>query len=111
MRKIPIDEIKTNGDTPTPRFGHTFTPVSKNKAVLFGGAVSLAGNHQNNAGKFIITNETFVFDFQTNVWKKLNFRNGFVPTERAAHSAAMVGDMQMVVYGGAASGSQGLLKD
>jgi hypothetical protein len=34
-----------------------------------------------------------------------------VPAERAAHAAAPVGDMQMVIYGGAASGSQGLLKD
>lgn len=36
---------------------------------------------------------------------------GFVPSERAAHAAAAVGDMQMVIYGGAASGTQGLLKD
>ena len=45
------------------------------------------------------------------MWKKLNFYNNFVPSERAAHAAAMVGEMQMVIYGGAASGSQGLLKD
>lgn len=32
-----------NGDIPSPRFGHTFTMVSKTKAVLFGGAVSVAG--------------------------------------------------------------------
>jgi hypothetical protein len=62
-------------------------------------------------GRFIITNETFLYDFQTSIWKKLNFYNNFVPAERAAHAAATVGDMQMVIYGGAASGSQGLLKD
>lgn len=45
------------------------------------------------------------------MWKKLNFHGNFVPAERAAHSAAAVADMQMVVYGGAASGTQGFLKD
>ncbi len=44
-------------------------------------------------------------------WKKLNFKQGFVPSERAAHTAVKVSDMQMIIYGGAASGSQGLLKD
>lgn len=66
-------------------------------------------NH--NSGKYIITNETFLYDFQTSVWKKLSFYNNFFPSERAAHAAAAVGEMQMVIYGGAASGSQGLLKD
>lgn len=65
----------------------------------------------NNTGKFVITNETFIYDFLTCVWKKLNFYNNFVPCERAAHASCSVGEMQMVVYGGAASGSQGLLKD
>jgi hypothetical protein len=32
-----------SGDIPPPRFGHSFTMVSKTKAVLFGGAVSVAG--------------------------------------------------------------------
>ena len=42
---------------------------------------------------------------------ELHFHNSFVPSERAAHAATPVSEMQMVVYGGAASGSQGLLKD
>lgn len=43
MRKLPNEKVKTNGETPSPRFGHTFTMVSKTKGVLFGGAVSMAG--------------------------------------------------------------------
>ncbi len=43
MRKTPVEKIKMTGDIPSPRFGHSFTMVSKTKAVLFGGAVSLAG--------------------------------------------------------------------
>jgi hypothetical protein len=36
------------GDIPSPRFGHTFTMISKTKAVLFGGAISVAGIKYNN---------------------------------------------------------------
>lgn len=43
MKKIPCEKIKMSGDIPPPRFGHSFTMVSKTKAVLFGGAVSAAG--------------------------------------------------------------------
>lgn len=46
------------------------------------------------------------------MWKKLTFPNqAVIPCERAAHAAATVSDMQMVVYGGAASGSQNFLRD
>ena len=44
MRKLPSEKVRTNGETPSPRFGHTFTMVSKTKGVLFGRAVSMAGN-------------------------------------------------------------------
>ena len=105
MRKLQMEKIKMNGDVPSPRFGHSFTMVSKHKAVLFGGPVSVAG-------KFVITNETYLYDFTNNNWKKLKFSSqGIVPCERAAHAATMIGDMQMVVYGGAASGTQNMLRD
>lgn len=41
MKTLTAEKVKTSGDIPTPRFGHTFTMVSPNKAVMFGGAVSL----------------------------------------------------------------------
>jgi hypothetical protein len=59
----------------------------------------------------VITNETYLFDFEQSRWSKLNFKHDFVPSERAAHAAVAVSDMQMIIYGGAASGNQGLLKD
>jgi hypothetical protein len=43
MKKLPYEKIKMSGDIPSPRFGHTFTMLSKTKAVLFGGAISVAG--------------------------------------------------------------------
>ena len=62
-------------------------------------------------GKFVSSNETFLFDFPTARWTKLVFKHDFVPAERAAHAAVAVSDMQLIIYGGAASGNQGLLKD
>jgi hypothetical protein len=43
MKKTGYEKIKMIGDIPQPRFGHTFTLISKTKAVLFGGAVSVSG--------------------------------------------------------------------
>ena len=65
MNELPVDKLKTFGETPQPRFGHTLTLVNKNKAILFGGAIS-------DSGKFVITNETNSFDFLTKKWKKLD---------------------------------------
>lgn len=43
MKKIDSQKVQVSGDIPPPRFGHTFTMVSDDKAVLFGGAVSISG--------------------------------------------------------------------
>lgn len=43
MKKLQAEKVKVSGEVPAPRFGHTFTMVSASKAVLFGGAVSIAG--------------------------------------------------------------------
>ena len=43
MKKLTADKIKVSGDIPSPRFGHTFTTVSANKGVLFGGAIAQTG--------------------------------------------------------------------
>ena len=54
--------------------------ITEDKAVLFGGAVSISGKKFINAGKFVITNETYLFDFTLMKWKKLNFKQGFIPS-------------------------------
>jgi hypothetical protein len=43
MKKLQVQKAQVTGDIPPPRFGHTFTMVSEDKAVLFGGAVSISG--------------------------------------------------------------------
>lgn len=111
MNRLQASKVKSIGEIPNARFGHTFTMVGKSKAVLFGGAVSGNGIAKHNVGKFIITNDTFLYDFLTHRWKKLAFEGCPLPSERAAHASAMTGELQMAVYGGAASENQGLLKD
>lgn len=111
MNKVQASKVKSLGEIPNARFGHTFTMVSKTKAVLFGGAISDNGTSRHYSGKFVITNETYLYDFVTHRWKKLAFEGCQVPSERAAHASANIGELQMAVYGGAASGTQGLLKD
>jgi hypothetical protein len=43
MKKLFANKVEVTGDIPSPRFGHTLTMVSPDKAVLFGGAVSISG--------------------------------------------------------------------
>ena len=80
MKKLAAQQVQVTGDIPPPRFGHTFTMITEDKAVLFGGAVSISGKDLFNAGKFVITNETYLFDFTLMKWKKLNFKQGFIPS-------------------------------
>ena len=91
-----MENLKGSGDVPLPRFGHTFTLISKNKAVLFGGATG-------ETGKYAITGETFLFDCLQKKWKKLS-PTGTNPSERAAHGATEVESLQLVIYGGALGG-------
>ena len=46
MKRLITEKIKVCGEVPSARFGHTFTMVASNKAVLFGGAVSQGGTFQ-----------------------------------------------------------------
>ena len=53
-----------HGDIPSPRFGHTFTLINSSKIILFGGAFA-------DKGKFVITNETFIYTIGLMNWKKI----------------------------------------
>ena len=39
-----MEKANFGGDNPSARFGHTITPIGKDKAILFGGAVGDTGN-------------------------------------------------------------------
>jgi len=91
------ETLKVSGDVPLPRFGHTMTLISKNKAVLFGGATG-------DTGKYSITGETFLLDCITQKWKRLE-PSGSAPTNRAAHAATAIETNQIFIYGGATGGN------
>lgn len=66
-----IEKADFIGDNPLARFGHTITPISKDKAILFGGAVGDSGIENSNPGKYVITGDTFVVEYYHKRWKKL----------------------------------------
>jgi len=67
-----MELYQTAGDIPTPRFGHTITPISNTKVILFGGATG-------DTGRYAITGDTFLFDNTLRRWKKLD-TNGNGPS-------------------------------
>lgn len=56
--------VEANGTIPGARFGHTITPISPTRVLIFGGATGSSGN-------FSFTNDAFAFDIQKRVWKKI----------------------------------------
>lgn len=40
-----MERVEFTGDSPQARFGHTITPIGKDKAILFGGAVGDTGTN------------------------------------------------------------------
>lgn len=55
-----------------------------------------------DVGRYTITSDSFLYDVTTNYWTKLQTENP--PSPRAAHAAACVETMQVVVFGGATGG-------
>lgn len=98
-------DIQWTGDSPLARFGHTITPIGKERAILFGGAVSDSGsNHPSNIGKYVITSDTYLCDYIHKKFKKLESR-GMAPTNRAAHATVYI-EHFLFVYGGALGGGE-----
>lgn len=96
---LNLKEIPQSVPNPEKRFGHTITLVSKERAILFGGAIGGGAT-----GDYRITNDTFSFDCKTNKWTLLKPKNyEDAPSPRAAHSSTAVEANQMVVFGGAHS--------
>jgi protein phosphatase len=84
------------GAVPAPRFGHTTTLVSDSRVLLFGGATG-------DSGRYTITADAYSLDVNSITWTKIA-AEGTVPSARAAHAAACVDQLQLVVYGGATGG-------
>lgn len=92
----PYYEINQEIPHPEKRFGHTITMISKERAVVFGGAVG--------DSIYKITNDTFCYNAQVNRWSVLKPKSQEeAPSPRAAHGATAVESNQMVIFGGAHS--------
>lgn len=92
-------KIVDSQDKPQTRFGNTFNLLSPVKAILFGGAVGSV-----KAYKF--SNESFIYNFITQIWKKVEIEIGApIPQERAAHAAAVINNNQLVIHGGSIGNS------
>eukprot|EP01056_Protomagalhaensia_sp_Gyna25_P000445 Protomagalhaensia_sp_Gyna_25__444@NODE_120_length_5101_cov_30_677993_g94_i0_p1_GENE_NODE_120_length_5101_cov_30_677993_g94_i0NODE_120_length_5101_cov_30_677993_g94_i0_p1_ORF_typecomplete_len833_score102_97Kelch_4/PF13418_6/1_8e13Kelch_4/PF13418_6/0_014Kelch_4/PF13418_6/5_1e06Kelch_4/PF13418_6/0_0019Kelch_4/PF13418_6/0_002Kelch_4/PF13418_6/1_4Kelch_4/PF13418_6/5_5e02Kelch_5/PF13854_6/3_1e07Kelch_5/PF13854_6/0_051Kelch_5/PF13854_6/3_3e07Kelch_5/PF13854_6/0_01Kelch_5/PF13854_6/0_021Kelch_5/PF13854_ len=90
-----ISNETQGGDVPFPRFGHSTTFIGNGQVILFGGAVGDSGSYQ-------ITNDCYQLDIASLKWTKLTAN--WAPQARAAHGAARVDTMQLVLYGGATGG-------
>ena len=96
--------VKTNGDKPLPRFGHSLVKINPIKICIFGGAVG-------EVRKITYSNETYIYNMMTKIWFKLIFNSNqsLIPSGRAAHAASANNNLQMVIYGG--SDNSGLSDD
>jgi len=84
------------GDVPAPRYGHTFTVVGR-RFVLFGG--------KNSAGQLL--NETRLFCMNFGGWltaAEAPAVGTTYPTSRAYHTANVMQNRTVVVFGGSADG-------
>ena len=98
---IPVD---SNGNKPSPRFGHSLVMINNVKICIFGGAIG-------DTKKITYSNETYIFNILTKLWIKMeNNINKPIPQERAAHAAAVDDNSVMMIYGGSTKNG-GLAED
>ena len=101
---IDIFPVDTNGNRPSPRFGHSLVMINSIKVCIFGGAVG-------DTRKINYSNETYVYNILTKLWIKLEVGNNkILPQERAAHAAAVNDNSVMMIYGGSTKNG-GLAED
>ena len=91
---IDIFPVDSNGNKPSPRFGHSLVMINNIKICVFGGAIG-------DTRKINYSNETYIFNILTKLWIKLEVNiNKPMPQERAAHAAAVDENSVMMIYGG-----------
>ena len=91
---IDILPVDSNGNKPSPRFGHSLVMINNIKVCIFGGAIG-------DTRRINYSNETYLFNILTKLWIKLEInKNKPMPQERAAHAAAVDENSVMMIYGG-----------
>ena len=101
---IDILPVDSNGNKPSPRFGHSLVMINNIKVCIFGGAIG-------DTRRINYSNETYLFNILTKLWIKLEInKNKPMPQERAAHAAAVDENSVMMIYGGSTKNG-GLAED
>ena len=101
---IDIFPVDSNGNKPSPRFGHSLVVINDVKICIFGGAIG-------DTKKISYSNETYIFNILTKLWIKLEINiNKPIPQERAAHAAVVDDNCVMMIYGGSTKNG-GLAED
>ena len=70
-----MEKTEFGGDNPSARFGHTITPIGKDKAILFGGAVGDTGT--------LLTIKESMSSLETPFSATLSSKNGKNSTAKA----------------------------
>ena len=84
--------------SPSSRFAHAMVYLGSGQVLLFGGFVS---------GSPYYSNETWLYDLNTNTWTKKN--PATAPAGREYHKMAYIGGNQLLLFGG--MGFSGLFND
>ena len=92
--------LRTTGDEPEPRGGHSALLVEKNLIVM-------GGTQHKGQGKFVyFPLDPHVLNTETLVWFKPRVALGKGPSSRALHTATRVGSA-ILVFGGQTEKKQG----
>jgi len=95
LKQTPIE---TNGEIPSSRFGHSFTILTPEISILFGGA-------KGNLKTYHFSNETYIFNFKNKKWTNIEYSNfnltkEEIPSPRAAHGSCKNDNLQILIYSG-----------
>lgn len=91
--------IQTTGDLPSARLGHTFTKISDNEIVLFGGVENTSNVCYEVIPKYL--NDIYILHINDDCyhWEKIDEDNFEEPCPRESHSTVLYKN-QLIVYGG-----------
>lgn len=73
---LSSSQVEVGGTIPLARFGPTVTQISPSKIMVFGGATGTPLN-------YIFTNDTFTFEIQKRLWKKITRKHQSIQQIRA----------------------------
>ncbi|GAV80141.1 Kelch_3 domain-containing protein/Kelch_4 domain-containing protein [Cephalotus follicularis] len=99
LDRMVWNTIATTGQGPGPRDSHSAVLVGHHRMIVFGGT---------NGSKKV--NDLHILDLGTKQWAREECK-GTPPTPRESHTATLVGDDKMVIFGGSGEGEANCLND